>query len=247
VLYVCDYALTITCARLYRRSVNEKLVFEGSYETTPLFQKDVDSLRRLSPRFIAALILCGNLLAGSWLLSAQSQPELYEFLLGVMILVQVSIHTRHGRNLFLFRAMNKTDEVRGRIEYSRSLLLRMSSVEHFIFSALYLILFAFTQSWFIFGGAVGCLSLAAKHRSLARKRLATAPAAVQSPQGMESQRGSSAAISVAHDQRANWKRTHYRLSACNSVSRCARAAFSAATVNAAGIPRPANHSANWSR
>jgi hypothetical protein len=182
VLYVCDYTLTIICARLYRGGVNQKFVFEGSYEITPLFQKDVDSLRRVSPRFLATLILCGSLLAVSWLLSAQLQPELYEFVLGVMILVQLSVHSRHLRNLFLFRAVNNTDEVHGRLEYSRALLLRMSAVEALIFSALYLILFAFTQSWFILGGAIGCLSVAAKHRSLSRKCLASAPAAVQSPQ-----------------------------------------------------------------
>jgi hypothetical protein len=183
VLYVCDYALTITSARLYRSGASEKIVFEGSYEITPLFQKDVDSLRLVSPRFLAALALSGGLLAGSWLLSAQSQPEWYEFVLGVMILVQLSIHTRHLRNLFLFRTINKTGEVRGRIEYSRGLLLRMSSAEALIFSVLYLILFAFTLSWFILGGAIGCLSVAAKHRSLSRKCLASAPVAIQSTHG----------------------------------------------------------------
>jgi hypothetical protein len=183
VLHVADYALTIKCARLYRGGVNAKLVFEGSYEITPHFQKDVDSLRLVSPRFLVALLLSGSVLAGSWLLSPQTLPELYEFVLGVMILVQLSIHTRHLRNLFLFRAINKSGEVRGRIEYPRSLLLRMSSAEALIFSALYLFLFAFTQSWFILGGAIGCLSVAARHRSLSRKCLEKAAALGQSPQG----------------------------------------------------------------
>ena len=182
-LYVADYALTITCARLYRKGVNEKFVFEGSYEITPYFQQDIDSLRLVSPRFLAALLVSGGLLAGSWLISAQTQPELYELLLGVMILVQLSIHSRHFRNLFMFRAIIKTGGVTGRIEYSRVLLLRMSSVEALIFSGLYLLLFAFTQSWFILGGTIGCLSLAAKHRALSRKGSASATAAVQSPQG----------------------------------------------------------------
>ena len=69
--------------------MNEKIVFEGSYEITPLFQEDVDSLRVISPRFLFALALSGGLLAGSWLLSAQSEPEWYDFVLGVMILVQL--------------------------------------------------------------------------------------------------------------------------------------------------------------
>jgi hypothetical protein len=182
VLYVSDYALTITAARLYRKGVNEKIVFEGSYEITPYFQKDIDSLRLISPRFLVALLWIAGLLTFSWLFFARSQPELYEFMLGLMILVQLSIHTRHLRNLFLFRAITKTSGITGRIEYSRALMLRMSSTESLIFSGMFLILFAFTQSWFILGGAVGCLSLAAKHFRLARKCSAVTKSAVQTPQ-----------------------------------------------------------------
>jgi hypothetical protein len=182
VLYVSDYALTITAARLYRKGVNEKIVFEGSYEITPYFQKDIDSLRLISPRFLVALLWIAGLLAVSWLFFAQSQPELYEFMLGLMILVQLSIHTRHLRNLFLFRAITKTSGITGRIEYSRALMLRMSSTESLIFSGMFLILFAFTQSWFILGGAVGCLALAAKHFRLARKCSTVPKSTVQTPQ-----------------------------------------------------------------
>jgi len=182
-LFISDYTLTITCARLYRNGVNEKLVFEGSYEITPYFQKDIDSLRLVSPRFLLILVLFSGLLAMEWFFSQKTLPHFYEFLLGALILVQLQVHTRHLRNLFLFRAMNKTGGVSGRIEYSRPLLLRMSAVDALVFSGLYLVLFAFTQSWFIFGGVVVCLSLAVKHYRLARKwsAFATAATAATSP------------------------------------------------------------------
>src|SRR5262249_29585706 len=57
VLYVSDYSLTLACARLYRQGVCDKIVFEGSFELTPYFQADIDSLRAVSPRFLAALII----------------------------------------------------------------------------------------------------------------------------------------------------------------------------------------------
>lgn len=41
VLYISDYALTVTCARLYRGGVNRNIVFEGSFELNPVFQKDM--------------------------------------------------------------------------------------------------------------------------------------------------------------------------------------------------------------
>ena len=178
-LYVSDYAFTIACARLYRSRVSEKLVFEGSFELNPVFQQDVDSLRLISPRFIAMLLISGLLLAWVWFLASQSAREFYEFVLGFMILLESAIHVRHIRNLFMFRMFSESGCVRGRIEYSRPFILRTSSAELFAFSAVFLLLFAFTQSWFVLGGASSCALTAMKHRQLARRALSRVPTAVQ--------------------------------------------------------------------
>ncbi len=182
-LYLSDYALTVKCARLYRNGANEKFVFEGSYEITPFFQKDIDSLRLISPRFLGMLLWGVVLLTVVWLLAAQSFPQLYYFALGSMILIQLAVHTRHLRNLFLFRAIIKTDQIRGRIEYSRLLLLRTSAAELLSFSGLFFLLFVFTQDWFMLGGATSCLSTAAKHRRLVRKLSPGTVGSVQPQQG----------------------------------------------------------------
>jgi hypothetical protein len=65
-LFVSDYALTITCARLYQGNVRDKIAFEGSYEITPYFQRDIDSLRRVSPRFVLSLLWSSVVLFGGW-------------------------------------------------------------------------------------------------------------------------------------------------------------------------------------
>jgi hypothetical protein len=148
--------------------VSQKLVFEGSYELTPYFQQDIDSLRIISPRFVAAWVVSGLLLAWVWILSLQSAREFYAFLLGSMILIELTIHIRHLRNFFMFRGFNDSICVRGRIEYSRPFILKNSSREMFAFSFLYLAVFAFTQSWFVLGGATSCFSTAIKHHRLAR-------------------------------------------------------------------------------
>src|SRR5262245_13990220 len=128
VLFISDYTMTLLCARMYQAGVREKMVFQGSYEITPYFQKDIDSLKVLSPRFLIALI--GNALVMGvvwWCSNFSETPELYNFMIGAMICMQLAIHTRHWRNLFLFRAMLKNDDIRGRVEYPRSTLLRLSS------------------------------------------------------------------------------------------------------------------------
>ena len=178
-LYISDYAFTVTCARLYRGQ--EKIAFEGSYELTPFFQRDIDALRIVSTRFLAVLLSTLIMIGLLWALTAESLPELFQFAMGSLIVVQLAIHMRHLRNLSLFRAVNYTEEVRGRIEYARTLALRMSSSECLAFSGLFLVLFGFTRSWFILGGAVGCFLLAIKHRKLASKLRSSVGTAVQVP------------------------------------------------------------------
>jgi len=79
-LYISDYALTITCARLYRSQ--ETVIIEGSYEITPFFQRDINSLRVVSPRFVFALLLTLGMLSFLWMLNEQSPtPELWQFVL----------------------------------------------------------------------------------------------------------------------------------------------------------------------
>jgi hypothetical protein len=180
-LYVSDYTLTIVCARLYGRQ--ETIVFEGSYEITPFYQRDIDSLRVVSPRFIFILLLTLGFLGFLWILSESSPaPELWQFALGALIGVQLVVHLRHLRNLVLFRSINSKGLVRGHIEYSRSVVLRASSWECFAFSGFLLTLFAFTRSWFILGGAVACFSLGVKHRRLAGKLQINPARTAQSPQ-----------------------------------------------------------------
>jgi hypothetical protein len=180
-LYVSDYTLTIVCARLYGQQ--ETIVLQGSYEITPFYQRDINSLRVVSPRFVFMLLLTLGALGFLWVLNESSPaPELWQFLLGALIGVQLAVHMRHLRNLVLFWSINHTELVRGHIEYGRSVLLRASSWECFAFSGFFLTLFAFTRSWFILGSAVGCFSLGVKHRRLAGRPHTNLARTAQSPE-----------------------------------------------------------------
>ena len=167
VLYTSDYTMTLICARLYQGGVREKMAFEGSYEITPFYQRDVDSLRRVSPRFVLILVVGVVTLCLPGRVAAESSPGLFSFVLGALILLQLAIHVRHVRNYVLFRAM-ATDAIRGRLEYARPLLLRTSSIEIFTFAAMFGVLFAFTGSLFVLGGAFGCAVVAAQHWHMSR-------------------------------------------------------------------------------
>ena len=175
-LYVSDYSLTLACARMYRHGVGEKIVFEGSFELTPYFQSDIDALKVVSPRFLVALVIGWVYLGAIWWLTEQSQPHLYEFVLGAAVSSELAIHVRHLRNFFLFRAIIRTDAVQGRIQYARPIILRMSSVEFLGFAVLFGVVSVFTSSWFLMGGTIACLGIGLKHWRLAKKHLASTTA-----------------------------------------------------------------------
>ena len=171
-LYVSDYALTIACARLYR--AQDKVVFEGSYEITPVFQPDVDALRRVSPRFLVILVVSTAYLLFVRALTGPGTGlvALYEFALGALILVQAAVHMRHLRNWYTFSRV--VPVLKGRMENPRAVMLRSSAFDMLVFSALYAGLFAVTGEAFLMGGALGCGAVALQHYLLA-SRHATAP------------------------------------------------------------------------
>lgn len=178
ILYISDYALTLKCARLYKAGVADKLVFEGSLELNPVFQQDIDSLKRFSPNFAWFLSLTVGAVFLFWWAGSQTGPEVYPVLLGTMILLELAVHIRHVHNWFLFGQILGGDVVRGRIEYTRVLMLRISSFDLYVFSGLFALLFAFTQDWFFLGGTLGCLGAGNQQRQLARKQESRAAAKV---------------------------------------------------------------------
>ena len=176
-LYTSDLVFTMTCARLYQQGAREFVVFEGSYEITPYYQNDVDRLRLFSPRFFAALAATSGLQALLWFLTMRTLvlPDFYLFAVGAMVLVELTIHVRHVRNLFLFRSLVAGEGITGHIEYPRPIMLRMSAIEIAAFAGLYAVLFVVTESWFLLGGAAACLSLAVNHLKLSRTHKQPAP------------------------------------------------------------------------
>ncbi len=165
IVYLADYYITIYTARLYRDHVQQYIAFEGSYELTPQFQKDVDKLRPFSPRFLFLLTLSLILIWIVWALSTQflAGPELFAFLLGALLLRHFAVHMRHFRNLFYYRAIRKHGGLEGRVFGRRWLLLRNSAMELLSFAALYGALYVFLPDEFFLGGVLSCLLTGIQH------------------------------------------------------------------------------------
>jgi hypothetical protein len=175
-LYISDFCFTLACARMYQ--AQSTVVFEGSYEITPIFQADVNALRRISPRFIAILI--ASTLYVWWVANVSSTWQsrgLFEGIMGALVLIQLTVHIRHLRNWFMLRAVRR-GSVTGRVEYPRGVVLHGSAFELLSFSGLYASLFVVTHSLFVLGGTVACAILAMNHHRLARQHDASREASI---------------------------------------------------------------------
>lgn len=176
ILYISDYYLTIYSARGFREIGHFQ--FEGSYELTPQFQKDVDALKPVSARHIAMLVLCSIVILLLWWVIADllARPWLYNLYLGLFLLVEVAVHLRHLRNVFLIREIRRHGGVEGQISYRKWFSYRVSAFEFYLIGMLFLIVTVLSFSSFFLGGALVCFGTGLKHGRLAKKAKATSAA-----------------------------------------------------------------------
>ncbi len=170
--YLADYYATIYIARLMRGRLQEYIHFEGSLELTPIFQKDVDALRWFSPTFLQRWLISFPLLILIWWLPTTylDMPEIFYVVIGGLLLRTAVILLRHSRNFALAYLCRTVGSLRGRLEYSRWLTLRLSAVELFGFGAFFGLTAIAMESWFFLGGALVCALTGYKHWTYSRKQ-----------------------------------------------------------------------------
>jgi hypothetical protein len=169
ILYISDYYLTLYSARGFKEIGH--IQFEGSFELTPQYQKDIDALRPVSKRHLIALALSSLILLLIWWLTRLSfYLELaYPLFLGMFLLLEVAIHLRHFRNVGLIRTAKKHGGIDGQITYKKWFSYRISANDLYIMSALFLFIAILTFQQFFLGGAIMCLATGIRHSRLAKK------------------------------------------------------------------------------
>lgn len=168
ILYISDYYLTIYSARGFREIGHFQ--FEV-FELTPQYQKDVNALKPVSKRHVTLLILISLLIALLWWVTRQMLffPWTYLLLLGMFIFMEVAIHFRHLRNIYLIHEARKGGGVEGQILYRKWFSYRVSAFEFYMFSVFFLIIAILHYSPFFLGGAFACFAIGMNHNILARK------------------------------------------------------------------------------
>ena len=169
ILYISDYYLTIYSARGFREVGH--FHFEGSFELTPQYQKDIDALKPVSMRHVISLVLSSLLIVLIWWLTKRLPffPWTYLLYLGMFLLLEIAVHLRHFRNISLIREIRKGGGVEGEIRYRKWFSYRISASEFYLYSVLFLFFAVLTYSPFFLGGAIMCFATGVKHSRLSKK------------------------------------------------------------------------------
>ena len=169
ILYTSDYYLTLYCARGFREIGH--IQFEGSYELTPQYQNDIDTLKPISRLHVTLLILYSLLILVIWWFTRLS-PYLawtYSLYLGMFLLLEIAIHMRHFRNVAMIGETREHGGVEGQIAYRKWFSYRISANDLYISATIFLMVALLTYSLFFLGGAIMCYATGLKHARLANK------------------------------------------------------------------------------
>jgi len=169
ILYTSDYYLTLYCARGFRDIGHFQ--FEGSFELTPQYHKDIDNLRPVSKLHLVLLVAYSLLILAVWWITSLSAflEWAYPLYLGMFLLLEVAVHLRHLRNVALIREARRSGGVEGEIRYKRWFSYRISASEIYIYATLFLLIALLTYSLFFLGGAIMCYGMGLRHRRMAKK------------------------------------------------------------------------------
>jgi len=182
VIYYADYYLSMVGEDLLKQGANKFINIERGYELTRLFVSDVSKKRLLSPRFVLLLLLTiGSVLfvrfipESPYWFDSKIHRGLFEFIVGAFLLMEAPLLIQHVQNIFVFRYGVSRQGLLGHLEYARWLSHGMVSVYAFCFVLLFLGCFLVTSSFFLAGGAYGCLVNSIAHFRLMRKHLKEKP------------------------------------------------------------------------
>jgi hypothetical protein len=169
ILYISDYYLTIYAARGFREIGHFQ--FEGSFELTPQYQKDIDALKPVSRLHMILLTLYSLLIVLIWWFTRSFAffPWTYLFYLGMFLLLEAAVHFRHLRNGSIIRRVRKSGGVEGEIFYRKWFTYRISAAEFYSFSVFFFVIAILNYSAFFLGGAVMCFGTGLKHSRMAKK------------------------------------------------------------------------------
>ncbi len=151
-LMFADFYLTLLGKKL-RDNVYLQHIFTEEYELNPRWQKDVNNFKMFDYKHLLSVILFTGYFYFASLLLGDSW---YYGVYGAFFTMYAFVTIRHLNNILTYRFANKNPDLfTGKATFGHLFGLNLSKYQSFTYSVFMLVLFAWTQSWFILGGAIG--------------------------------------------------------------------------------------------
>jgi hypothetical protein len=151
-LMFSDYYLTLLGKKL-RDNVYLQHISTEEYELNPVWQKDINKFKMFNYKHVLAVILITGYF---YFASLVLRDSWYYGIYGALFTMYAYIIMRHLNNILIYRFANRNPNLfSGKATYGLLFSLNLSKYQSFTYSVFMLALFAWTQSWFILGGAIG--------------------------------------------------------------------------------------------
>lgn len=144
---------------LYHAGAKDYFVIPNRYDLNPERQAAITQRRWFTWKFAAILIVLaiGIGAARQVSIGQYNRPDVFSFIIGGVLLLEISDAAQRIRNIILFYYAPKAGNAKGKIEFSRRLIYSQWFFDMYIFAGIYLFAFLVAGSWLFLGGAVTCI------------------------------------------------------------------------------------------
>lgn len=166
IFYFATYLLSLYEIYLYHTGTKDFIVIPIRYDLRPETQAFITSRKWFNWKVAVILIVLAMGIGGAWQVSigTYNRPDLFAFIIGGALLLEVTDAAQRIRNIILFYYAPKRGNAKGKIEFSRRLIFSQSFFDMYIFAAIYFFAFLIAGSWLFLGGTITCIVAGRRQR-----------------------------------------------------------------------------------
>ena len=166
-LMIGDYYLTLFANFLRQKGHSNHFIIKD-YELNPIWLNDIRKGRKVNPKHLAMVLIVTAYFY--YLKNTTIDFFLYQILIGFFFTYYLLIIFRHISNVLTYTfVMNNPDQLSGEIVQKPKYIYYHSSYQYLLSLAPLLALLIFIKSYYLYGGALACISMIASHLFMYRR------------------------------------------------------------------------------
>jgi len=151
-----DHLTALYEAYLYHTVMKGSIDYVERYRLTPEVQTALTQRRWFGPRLLVICVVLALAIGAAWWVCVQqlARPDVFVLLMGGLVLAPTADTLRQYQQIMVFREVRRRGGLQGRVTVARQLSFMQTVYSLYSYVIVYLVLFVFTGSWFVLGGAL---------------------------------------------------------------------------------------------